>query len=84
MGANFRVKAGKEPDLLEAGKTVMKHFDRLGVTFFVVRQVDAPKTRNIITVHQFSGWNHFAKAQSDPEWAIFGVCVRTPNWRAGE
>jgi adenylate cyclase len=42
--------------ILEAGKTVKKHFDRLGVTFFVVRQVAVPKTRNIITVHQYSGW----------------------------
>ena len=73
---NFRVKAGKESDLLEAAKTVKKLVDRLGVTFFVVRQVVGPESGNIIAVHQYSDWNHFAKVQSDREIAQFVEGVR--------
>ena len=34
---NFRVKPGKEPDLLEGLRAVKKHHDRLGAGMFVVR-----------------------------------------------
>ena len=80
---NFRVKAGKEPDLLEAGKTIKKHFDRLGVPLVVVRQVAGPESGNIIAVVQYSDWNHFAKVQSDLEIAQFMEGVRrdtNPPW----
>jgi hypothetical protein len=82
---NFRVKAGKEADLLEAGKTVKKHLDRLGVTSIVVRQVAGPESGNIVAVHQYSDWNHFAKAQSDREFTQFVEGVRrdtNPPWES--
>ena len=82
---NFRLKAGKEPDLLEAAKTIKKHFDRLGVTLFVVRQVAGPESGNIIGVEQYSDWNHFAKVRSDPEIAQFLDRLRrdaNPPWES--
>lgn len=82
---NFRVKAGKEADLLEAGKTAKKHFDRLGVPIILSRQVAGPETGNIFAVHQYSDWNHFAKAQSDSELAHFVELLRrdtNPPWES--
>jgi hypothetical protein len=80
---NFRVKAGNEAKLLEALRGAKKHFDRLGATFFVVRQVAGPESGNIVAVGQYSDWNHFAKAQSDREVAQFLETVRkdtNPPW----
>jgi hypothetical protein len=82
---NFRVRAGREPDLLEAGKTVKKLLDSLGVTLFIVRQVAGPETGNIIAVQQYSDWTHFAKVQSDREIAQFVERMRqdtNPPWES--
>ena len=67
--ANFRVKAGREANLLEAARAFKKHVEKLGATFVVVRQVAGPEAGNIVAVGQYSDWNHFAKAQSDREIA---------------
>jgi hypothetical protein len=80
---NFRVKAGNEAKLLEALRAAKKLFDRLGTTFFVVRQVYGPESGNIAAVTQYSDWNHFARAQSDLEVAQFLETVRkdtNPPW----
>ena len=80
---NFRVKAGNEAKLLEALKAAKKLNDRLGATFFVVRQVAGPEPGNIVAVIQYSDWNHFARAQSDLEVAQFLETVRkdtNPPW----
>ena len=73
---NFRVKAGREANLLEAARAFKKHVERLGATFFVVRQVAGPESGNIVAVTQYSDWNHFAKASSDPEAAKFLEGIR--------
>ena len=77
--ANFRVKAGREANLLEAGRAFKKHMDRLGATFVVVRQVFGPEPDHIVAVSQYSDWNHFAKAQSDREVAQFLETTRRDN-----
>ena len=82
---NFRVKAGKEADLLEAAKTVKKHVERLGGTFFIVRQFAGPESGNIVAVSQYSDWSQFAKAAGDREWAQFLDNVRrdtNPPWES--
>jgi hypothetical protein len=82
---NFRVKPGKEADLLEGLRAVKKHLDRLGANFRVVRQVFGPEVRNIVAVGECSGWDHFAKVQSDLEFAQFGQAMRketNPPWDA--
>jgi hypothetical protein len=82
---NFRVKPGKEADLLQAVGTVKKHVERLGGTFFVVRQVAGPESGNIVAVQQYSGWDHFAKAASDREFAQLLEGVRRdtdPPWES--
>ena len=81
--ANFRVKPGREANLLEAGRAFKKHMDRLGATFVVVRQVAGPESGNIVGVTQYSDWNHFAKATSDRESAQFLEAIRRdtdPPW----
>lgn len=80
---NFRVKPGHEAKLLEAVRAAKKHFDRLGATFFVVRQVVGPEVPNIVAVSQYSDWNHYAKLRSDGEIAQFLETVRrdtNPPW----
>jgi hypothetical protein len=64
---NFRVKPGTEADLLEGIRAIKKHLDRLGESLTVVRQVSGPEPGNIVAVGQCSGWDHFAKVQSDPD-----------------
>jgi hypothetical protein len=77
--ANFRVKAGREANLLEAARAFKKHMDRLGATFVIVRQVFGPEPNHIVAVSQYSDWNHFAKAQSDREVAQFLEATRREN-----
>jgi hypothetical protein len=82
---NFRVKPGKEADLLEGIRAVKKHLDRLGESLTVVRQVSGPEPGNIVAVGQCSGWDHFAKVQSDPELAKLLQDLRSdtsPAWEA--
>jgi hypothetical protein len=80
---NFRVKQGKEADLLEGIRAVKKHLDRLGEGLTVVRQVFGPEAGNIVAVGQCSGWDHFARVQSDPEFAKLLQGMRSdtnPPW----
>jgi hypothetical protein len=83
--ANFRVKAGREANLLEAARAFKKHVERLGATFVVVRQVFGPEPNHIVGVSQYSDWDHFAKAQSDREIAQFLEAMRRdtdPPWES--
>ena len=83
--ANFRVKAGREANLVEAARAFKKHVERLGATFVVVRQVAGPEAGNIVGVSQYSDWNHFAKAQSDREFAQLLEGLRrdtNPPWES--
>ena len=85
MVVNFKVKAGREGNLLEALRAAKKHNDRLGANFFVVRQVAGPEVDHIAAVIQYSDWNHFAKGSSDPEIAQFLENVRrdtNPPWES--
>ena len=66
---NFRVKPGKEAELLEGLKSVKQHHQRLGAGFMVVRQAFGPETGNIVAVGQYADWAGFAKLHSDPEFA---------------
>lgn len=82
---NMRVKPGKEAELFEALRGVKKHLERLGATFLVVRQAFGPEAGNIVAVSQHSGWDAFARVQSDPEFAqlLQGVRSNTnPPWDA--
>jgi hypothetical protein len=82
---NFRVKPGKEADLLEGIRAVKKHLDRLGESLTVVRQVSGPEPGNIVAVGQCSGWDHFAKVQSDTEFAKLLQGLRSdtnPAWES--
>src|SRR5689334_19995627 len=65
---NFRLKPGKEDELLEGLKSVKQHHQRLGAGFMVVRQAFGPEAGNIVAVGQYSDWAAFAKLQSDPEF----------------
>jgi hypothetical protein len=65
----FRVKPGKEAALLEGIRAVKRHLDRVGESLTVVRQVSGPQPGSIAAVGQCSDWNHFAKVQSDPDFA---------------
>jgi hypothetical protein len=85
MVVNFRVKAGREANLLEALRAAKKHTDRLGANFFAVRQVVGPEPDHIAAVIQYSDWNHYAKAASDQEVAQFLENVRkdsNPPWES--
>jgi hypothetical protein len=73
---NFRVKAGKEGELLQAAGAFKKVVERLGGAYLVVRQVAGPETGNIVVVHQYTGWDHFAKAVSDREGVQLMEAVR--------
>jgi hypothetical protein len=82
---NFRVKPGKEPDLLEGLRAVKKHQDRSGAGMFVVRQAFGPEAGNVAAVGQYSGWEAFAKVHSDPEFAQLLAKMRSdanPAWEA--
>jgi hypothetical protein len=82
---NFRLKPGKEADLLQAAGAVKKHVERLGGTLLVVRQVAGPESENIVAIHQYSGWDHFAKAASDREFAQLFEGIRrdtNPPWES--
>ena len=82
---NFRVRAGREADLLEAAKAVKKHVERLGGRLFVVRQFAGPESGNIVAVSEYSDWNQFARAAGDREWAQFLDNVRrdaNPPWES--
>jgi hypothetical protein len=83
--ANFRVKAGREANLLEAARAFKKHVERLGGTFFVVRQVFGPEPDHIVGVSQYSDWNQFAKSSSDREISQFLENTRrdtNPPWES--
>jgi len=64
---NFRVKPGREAELLEGQKAFKKVTARLGASLVVNRQVAGPDTGNIFVVVVFADWAAYAKTASDPE-----------------
>jgi hypothetical protein len=80
---NFRMKPGKEAELLEGLKSVKQHHQRLGAGFFVVRHAYGPEAGNVVAVGQYSGWDGFAKLHSDPEFTKLLEGMRSnanPPW----
>jgi hypothetical protein len=73
---NFRVKPGRDADLLEAIRAVKKIIEPLGANVVVNRQVVGPEAGNIIAVVVYKDYAGYAKVASDPELSKLGDTMR--------
>ena len=80
----FKVRPGKEKQLLELLKTAKKIVERAGGTYTVSREVVGQQPNSILVVGQYPDWGHLGKARSDPEFQKLLDAARSNSDPAAE